>query len=244
VVDTRDTWQDLVNLYLPIGVGVFVLITVLVVVFAVRYRDRGPEHDRPRRTRSHFTGAEGSYMVLLALITAVLVYFTFSEMSEDRANLPAEASTASSELAQGGTDESEAASGAQPPPAGLRVTVTAARWTWRFDYPELGITQASGGGRGLTTLVVPAGVNVRFDMTSLDVIHSFYIPRLRFKRDAFPERLTSFTLGFNEPGVYRQEGKCAEFCGLLHTDMLFNLVVLDERSFRAWASRRQGAREG
>ncbi len=238
MVDTRDTWQDLFNLYLPIGVGVFVVITLLVVIFAVRYRDRGAEDDRPRRRRSHFTGAEGSYILLLALIAAMLVYFTFTEMGDDRANLPAEASTGTGELKQGGADE-EGQDGIQAPPAELEIQVTAARWTWRFDYPELGITQASGGGGELTTLVVPTGVNVRFTMTSLDVIHSFYIPQLRFKRDAFPERLTSFTLGFTEPGDYPKGGFCAEFCGLRHAAMLFRVSAMEPERFRAWVTQRQ-----
>lgn len=243
MVDTRDTWQDLFNLYLPIGVGVFVVITLLTVTFAVRYRDRGPEHNRPRRTRSHFTGAEGSYLLLLALITAMLVYFTFREMGEEQANLPAEASAGSGALTQGGTDE-EGEDGNQPPPAELEIQVTAARWTWRFDYPELGITQASGGGEELTTLVVPTGVNVRFTMTSLDVIHSFYIPQLRFKRDAFPQRLTSFTLGFREPGDYPNGGFCAEFCGLRHAAMLFRVSAMEPERFRAWVTQRQREARG
>ena len=239
MVDTDETYQELFDIYWPIGVGVFCLVTLLVVIFAVRYRDRGPEHDRPRRAHHERTPVEGAYVVVLGLVAAMLVYFTFTTMSEERANLPAEASAGTSELAQGGTDEEEAQGGQQAPPADLLVRVTAARWNWRFDYPEFGVTQASGGGRGITTLVVPAGGNVRFDMTSLDVIHSFYIPRLRFKRDAFPERLTSFTLGFDEPGVYREEGHCAEFCGLRHSDMLFNLVVLEPGDFRAWVARQQ-----
>lgn len=239
MVDTRDTYQDLFDVYWPVGVGVFAIITLLVFVFAVRYRDRGPQHDRPRRDHHENTPVEGAYIAVLALVAALLVYLTFTEMSDDRANLPAEASTGSGQLAQGGTDESEAARGAQPPPAGLRIAVTASRWTWRFDYPGLGITQASGGDEGIGTLVVPAGVNVRFDMTSTDVIHSFYIPRVRFKRDAFPERRTSFTLGFDEPGFYRQEGKCAEFCGLRHGDMLFNLRVMEQGAFRAWVAQRR-----
>lgn len=236
MVDTRDTYQDLFDVYWPIGVGVFAIITLLVIVFAVRYRDRGAQHDRPRRAHDENTPAEGAYIAVLALIAAALVYLTFTMMSDERANLPAEASTGSGQLAQGGTDESEAAGGARPPPADLRIAVTASRWTWRFDYPELGITQTSGGDAGISALVVPAGVNVRFDMTSLDVIHSFYIPRTRFKRDAFPERRTSFTLGFEEPGFYPQEGKCAEFCGLRHGDMLFDLRVMEQGAFRAWAA--------
>ncbi|MDQ3609613.1 MAG: cytochrome c oxidase subunit II [Actinomycetota bacterium] len=239
MVDTRATYQDLLDVYWPIGVGVFGLITLLIVVFAVRYRDRGPEHDRPRRAHHERTPVEGGYVVVLALIAATLVFLTFTTMSDSRAGLPAQGTARTGELAQGGTDEDAARSGVQAPPADLAIEVTAARWNWRFDYPELGITQVDSG-RGVPTLVVPAGANVRFDMTSLDVIHSFYIPRLRFKRDAFPERLTSFTLGFDEPGFYADEGRCAEFCGLRHANMLFDLRVLEQAAFRAWAAERRG----
>lgn len=244
MVDTRKTYQDLFDVYWPIGVGVFGLITLLVIVFAVRYRDRGPGHDRPRRAHHERTPVEGTYVAVLALVAAFLVFLTFTTMSDLDANLPAQDTARAGELAQGGTDEGAAQSGRQPPPAELEIEVTAARWNWRFDYPELGITQAAGGGEGVSTLVVPAGVNVRFNMTSLDVIHSFYIPRLRFKRDAFPELLTSFTLGFDEPGFYAKEGRCAEFCGLRHANMLFDLRVLEQAAFRDWAAQRRGEGRG
>jgi hypothetical protein len=66
---------------------------------------------------------------------------------------------------------------------GLRVNVTAAKWNWRFDYPAQGISQIGGDSRP-TVLVVPSDTDVRFRMTSIDVIHSFWIPHVRFKRDA------------------------------------------------------------
>lgn len=243
MVDTRGTYQDLFDVYWPIGVGVFVVITLLIIVFAMRYRDRGPEHDRPRRAHHERTPVEAAYVVVLALVAAFLVFLTFTTMSDSRADLPAQDTARAGELAQGGPGEGAARSGAQVPPADLEIEVTAARWNWRFDYPELGITQV-GSGRTVPALVVPAGANVRFDMTSLDVIHSFYIPRLRFKRDAFPERLTSFTLAFDEPGFHPKEGHCAEFCGLRHADMLFDLRVLEQAAFRDWAAQRRGRAGG
>jgi cytochrome c oxidase subunit II len=66
---------------------------------------------------------------------------------------------------------------------------------------------------------VQAGRTIRFRMISRDVIHSFWIPSTRFKRDAFPERWTEFDLTFPKPGRYI--GRCAEFCGLQHAGMSF-----------------------
>jgi cytochrome c oxidase subunit 2 len=83
------------------------------------------------------------------------------------------------------------------------------------------------------TLVVPSGQTVQFRMRSLDVIHSFFVPKLRFKRDAFPERTTEFDLVFHEPGF---TGRCAEFCGLHHADMRFNVEVLPPDEFARWAA--------
>jgi cytochrome c oxidase subunit 2 len=149
-------------------------------------------------------------------------------MADLTADLPAEAANK-----DGQTD----ADPARTPDPAVTIDVIAARWTWRFDYRGLGITQA-GDGRRIPTLVVPVG-DVRFSATSRDVIHSFFIPYLRFKRDAFPKRRTNFTLGFDRPGLHPAEGECAEFCGLRHAYMHFNVEVLEPAAFRAWVRRRQ-----
>jgi cytochrome c oxidase subunit II len=73
---------------------------------------------------------------------------------------------------------------------------------------------------------------VQFRLVSLDVIHSFYIPALRFKRDAFPGKPTSFDLVF---GRGRFMGECAEFCGLHHTDMRFDVEGMPASAFGSWA---------
>jgi cytochrome c oxidase subunit 2 len=82
---------------------------------------------------------------------------------------------------------------------------------------------------------VPQGRLVRFEATSLDVIHSFWVPELRFKRDAFPRRTTTFTLTFNDPGFHSHQGECAEFCGLRHSTMDFNVDVRPPEAFARWA---------
>lgn len=226
-VDTAGQYEDLFDLYWPIAAGVMAVIWLGLLVLAIRYRRRAgdetwPEqrHERPR--------AEAAYVGALALIAAVLVFFTFTTMASLTADLPAES-------ASGGQPDADPSA---TPRAALAIDVVAARWNWRFRYRELGIEQV-GGGRSIPTLVVPVG-DVRFSATSLDVIHSFFIPYLRFKRDAFPERRTNFTLGFHEPGFHEAEGRCAEFCGLRHAYMQFNVRVLERDAFRRWVRARRG----
>ena len=68
----------------------------------------------------------------------------------------------------------------------LTVGVVGFRWQWRFEYPEQGVI-VSGSEQQIPELVLPASSTVRFEVMSVDVIHSFWIPGFRFKRDLFPE---------------------------------------------------------
>ena len=76
---------------------------------------------------------------------------------------------------------------------------------------------------------------VRFEITSVDVIHSFWIPALRYKHDAIPGSTQIATLVFSR-GVF--PGQCAEFCGLRHADMIFTADALSPAAFTAWARSR------
>jgi cytochrome c oxidase subunit 2 len=74
------------------------------------------------------------------------------------------------------------------------------------------------------------------------VIHAFWIPDLRFKRDAFPGRHQAFDLRFGRRASF-MAGRCAEFCGLKHSDMTFTVIVMPRADFDAWvAARRRAAR--
>lgn len=222
MVDTREQYQDLFAIYMPIAVGVFVLVLVLLLFMVLRYRS---SRDRAVDARSRATVVESVYAGVLALVAAGLTFLTFSTMNELEAGTPARSASPGEVRAT--------------VPVELDVTVTASRWNWRFDYPRYGITQV-GTGNNTPTLVVPVG-NVRFAVTSLDVVHSFFIPYQRYKRDAFPERFNRFTLGFDRPAFYRGAGKCAEYCGLRHSYMEFNVRVLDRASFERWAQAKRAA---
>ncbi len=89
------------------------------------------------------------------------------------------------------------------------------------------------------TLTVPTDTTVRFTLRSNDVIHAFWVPDVRFKRDAFPNRTTEFDLRFDETG--RHEGICAEFCGLDHTIMRFEVDALPPAEFARWLDQARGA---
>jgi cytochrome c oxidase subunit 2 len=118
--------------------------------------------------------------------------------------------------------------------AGLRIHVVGSRWKWRFDYVDRGFS-VIGTETSAPTLVVPAGGRVLFTITSPDVIHSFWVPARRFKRDAFPGSTTRFNMLWKKPGFDRG-GRCAEYCGVGHDTMLFNVRTLPRAQFEAWAA--------
>jgi cytochrome c oxidase subunit 2 len=110
----------------------------------------------------------------------------------------------------------------------LAVHVTAAKWDWTFRYAD--------GRRLRGQLVVPAGRTIRFDAVSLDVLHDFWVPGVRFQRQVWPDHVERFDLVFAHPGRY--QGLCAWFCGLYHQNMRFTVRALDPGAFARW--QRQG----
>jgi cytochrome c oxidase subunit 2 len=205
LVDTGHEYDHLFGIYVPIAIGVFVLIVLAVALAVVRYRGRPPE--QAARWYEHNL-LEGSYALLLAAVVAFLLYLTFT--AEHRVDTVS----------------------AREAPA-VTIAVTASKWEWTFDYRAYGVTLRSGSV-GRQQVVVPANEPVRFELASTDVIHSFWIPALRFKRDAIPGASGKITLDFDHAGVYA--GQCAEYCGLRHADMVFSVRALDPPAFRAWAA--------
>jgi len=122
---------------------------------------------------------------------------------------------------------------AKEPDPDLTVAVTGFQWQWQFDYPD--------GPRIIGTdilepeLVLPAGAKVQFDLTSIDVIHSFWIPGFRFKRDMFPGQVQTFQVDVGDrTGSWPDSGVCAEFCGLDHYTMRFSVRIVTPDEFQSW----------
>jgi cytochrome c oxidase subunit 2 len=121
------------------------------------------------------------------------------------------------------------------PGDGLVIDVTGERWWWRVRYesPE-GVTASSAN-----EIRMPLGERVEFVLRSSDVIHSFWIPALGGKIDMIPGRVNRLVLDATRTGHYR--GVCAEFCGLSHTSMGFDVIVMEPKPFAAWLERQSEA---
>ncbi len=140
-------------------------------------------------------------------------------------------------------------------PRDLDVMVIGQQWWWEYRYDVDGdgfFVDANGDGAvteedmelplDLTLdrddvvtaneLVIPAGQQVDLLLTSRDVIHSFWIPRLNGKRDTVPGRYHTWSLEADEPGKYT--GWCTEFCGLSHARMRMSVMALTGEDFAAW----------
>ncbi|MGA9520334.1 MAG: cytochrome c oxidase subunit II [Myxococcaceae bacterium] len=111
-----------------------------------------------------------------------------------------------------------------PPPGAMDVYVTGKQWMWTFTYPE--------GPSSIGELRVPAGRPVRLLLTSRDVIHSFYVPAFRLKKDAVPSRYTE--LWFEATSRGEHPIFCTEYCGLDHSRMLGRVTVMELEEFESW----------
>jgi len=112
------------------------------------------------------------------------------------------------------------------------INVIAHRWWWEFQYPTQGIDTAN-------EVHIPTGQPVLMEVTSTDVIHSFWVPRLQRKVDAIPGRTNEVTLQADTDGTYL--GECSEFCGLQHAHMRFNVIAESSDAFNAWVADQQRA---
>ena len=108
------------------------------------------------------------------------------------------------------------------------VNVMAFRWSWGFNYLDAN-TYEVGTPAVAPTLYLPIDEKVRFELTSPDVIHSFWVPDFLFKMDVVPGRINQFELTPNKLGTF--PGRCAELFGVDHSRMLFKVSVVSRAEF-------------
>jgi len=118
----------------------------------------------------------------------------------------------------------------------LVVQVQARQWSWVFTYPQYQVQVKD-------RLVLPLGRPVRFEITSQDVIHSFWIPAFRLKIDAVPGRTTVLVLTPSQPGHTAGEPtlrvQCAELCGTGHAAMTATVEVIPLDQFATWVDQQR-----
>ena len=113
-----------------------------------------------------------------------------------------------------------------PEPA-MTIDVVGKQWMWKVQHPD--------GTREINALHVPVDEVIRLRVTSQDVIHSFFVPAFRIKRDVVPGTEKTAWFKATEPGEYRLF--CAEYCGSFHSRMLGKVVVMDRGGYQAWLTR-------
>jgi len=196
------------NLQIPvfIAAGVVGVIVFSVIIYVVvKYRDRGQE--MPRQTHGNPTLEIG-----LTILPAVIL------------------------IAVGIPTISTVFSLAKSSDTQCVINVTGQQWWWEYEYP----VQKCGGvdiAEPIVTsgeLVMPVKTHVMLRLTSNDVIHSYWIPKLNGKRDAVPGRIHPLRMQADHPGIY--QGQCTEFCGLSHARMRMDAVGLNSDDFSTWVA--------
>ena len=112
----------------------------------------------------------------------------------------------------------------RPPEGAIEIFVTGRQWMWKVQHPE--------GQREINELHVPLGRPVKLTMTSEDVIHDFFIPAFRVKKDAVPGRYTSLWFTATETGRFHLF--CAQYCGAFHAGMEGWVIVMEPDEYERW----------
>ena len=127
--------------------------------------------------------------------------------------------------------------GVSPENVDETIQVVGKRWAWDFNYLDQDVYETSQqvGDVGsatqedLPTMYLPVGKNIRLELESRDVIHSFWVPAFLYKEDMIPGRHNAYVFTPQIEGTY--QGKCAELCGEYHSEMLFKVEVVSEEQY-------------
>jgi cytochrome c oxidase subunit 2 len=202
-----------------IATAIFLLVEGLIVWAALRYRRR--DDTLPPQFHGNNLLEVGWTLGPLLIVAAL---FWFSWQAQHRV----EAQTANPDVT---------------------VNVLGFQWQWAFTFQGEKVKVEEGKPPQDLTLkgtiarppeiYLPVGRSIHFNLQSRDVIHSFYVPQFLFKRDAIPGHPNSFEVTIDKPGTY--EGQCAEFCGLAHNRMHFNIRAVSEPEYRRWIEQQKRA---
>ena len=182
--------------------GVGIVTWGLMIWAAIAYRRRR-NSDVPEQTRYNIP-LEALYTIVPLIMILGLFFFT----ARDQAELLA---------VEDNQDQT--------------VNVVGFRWSWAFNYLDHDVYDIGTPGVP-PTLVLPVDEKIRFELTSPDVIHSFWVPNWLFKMDVIPGKVNTFEVTPNELGTF--VGRCAELCGVDHARMLFNVKVVDRAEYEAF----------
>ncbi len=195
---------------LLITAGIWIGVSTLLVIALVRYRSRPGEKLEPPQVFGS-TQIELAWTIIPVLLITVLFLGTARMIF--------------------------AIQDAPKPANALDVIVVGHQFWWEFRYPKYGVVTANELHVPQSTKQQPQATFLK--LTSADVMHSFWVPRLAGKTDVLPNRVNEMWFDPNVPGVYL--GQCAQFCGPEHAKMLLRVYVDPPDGFAAWIKAQQQA---
>ncbi len=216
-----DNTDSLFKIVLFVALAVFVAVEGALIYSIVKFRrKRGVEPAK-------FSGnnkVEIGWTVGAGLILVVLAILTFTRLdgisNPPGESLPEPERVAADAKGKAETDtQLKAVSGDR-----LRIDVTGRQYLWRFTYPD--------GSFSYHDLVAPVGTVVILKVSSIDVAHSWWIPKLGGKKDALPGYVQYTWFKADEPGEF--VGQCAELCGANHANMTARVRVVSKPEYEQW----------
>jgi cytochrome c oxidase subunit 2 len=211
--------QDLFYLTCWVCLVIFVLVGGVLAYAMVKFRAKGSAKDFPEPVESghgnpmveiSLIGASVLALVVIAIPTFKEIWYTYDVPVEQKAD-------------------------------SYEITATGYQWWFKFDYPNETARTIDPTGKAANApfsvaneLVIPAGRPVKINLRTMDVIHSFWIPKLAGKVDMMPNRANHLWVQADKPGYFW--GQCAEFCGESHAVMRFRVIALGPREFNDWVN--------
>ncbi|MES2391181.1 MAG: cytochrome c oxidase subunit II [Acidobacteriota bacterium] len=196
-------------LVLGVTLVIFLIVAGLLLFAIIRFRSRpGDSADEPTQIYGS-NQIELSWTVIPVLIVVMLFLSTTRVILETEAK--------------------------PKPPQALDVTVIGHQYWWEYRYPSLGVVTANELHIPMSDPTNPRPTYLT--MSSADVSHSFWVPRLAGKTDLIPNRINTMWMDPSEPGLYL--GQCAQYCGTQHAKMLLRVYVQTPADFAAWVKQQQ-----
>jgi cytochrome c oxidase subunit 2 len=199
--------RSIADLYWIMFAAAIVVLAIVVgalVVSGIRFRER------PGHQARQYHG--NNLLELIWTVVPTLMVVSFSVLSYQRLALVNDADSGSA----------------------MTVKAEGQQWVWNFQYPSetrFQLTDKSYLSQQ-AELHILVGEKVKIELSSKDVIHAFYVPKLGGQKDAVPGRDTTTWLQADRPGTYN--GQCIEFCGTGHADMLITVVAQNPTDYGAW----------
>ncbi len=200
---------DLSKLVLAVTLGIFLIVAGLLLYALIRYRSRpGDANSEPAQIYGS-NQIELSWTVIPVLIV-VMLFLTTARVILGTQAIP-------------------------KPEDAMNVTVIGHQFWGEYRYPKLGVVTANELHIPVSDLAQPKPTYLT--MSSADVVHSFWVPRLAGKTDLIPNRVNTMWIDPQKPGLYL--GQCAQYCGVQHAKMLIRVYAQSPADFAVWVSQQK-----